>query len=378
VWAGSLSACQLVIEGLNQGVTGFLRWEFKPYGASWQNFGALTTVSMEHQFEPYRPVYFPHALLCRGALKGGTVLRTVVAGGLDENRVPRVACAAMHLQGVGKCLLLVNDGFQPKQVTLRFSARIPGRDALRFGHLSYDASLPATFTAHPEVVLAGGQATLTLAPRSVHALSTLADFAKADPLPPMPPREEPKYTVREAEGRRERVALMRFNADYEWRVWQSTAGHTQLSTEPEQGQPDNRVCRIAYELVGVKPGGRDEHVVAHTDLLLDGRPRRVSFRVKGDGKGHTLTFLFLDAKGEVYELAERTAVTWTGWKTVEKAVADFGEGWNHWSGDGIVDYPLHGFGFTLTSASPDFAGRGILEIDHVEIVASMPPKAPGE
>ncbi len=376
VWAGSLSTCRLVVEGLNHGVGGFLRWEFKPYGASWQNFGALTTVSMEHQFQPYRPVFFPHALVCRGALKGAVVLKTLVAGGRDENRVPRVACAAMHLRGVGKALLLVNDGFQPKTVALRFSRRIPGRDALRFGHLSYGADLPATLTRHPEVTLTAGQATLTLAPRSVHALSTLADFAKVEPLPPMPPREEPRYSLREVAGRRQRVALMRFNADYDWRVWQSTAGHTALSTAPEHGKPDNRVCRIAYDLVGVRPGGRDEHVVAHTDLLLDGRPRHVGLRVKGDGKGHSLTVVFLDAKGEVFERADRTAVTWTGWKRVETALDTFPDGWNHWSGDGVVDYPLHGFGLVLTSASPDFAGRGLLELDDVQIVASVAPKAP--
>jgi len=371
VWAGSLSTCRLIVEGLNQGVTGFLRWEFKPYGASWQNFGALTTITREHQFEPYRPVFFPHALMCRGALKGGTVLRTVVTGGRDENRVPRVTCAAMHLKGVGKCLLLVNDGFEPKTVTLRFGPRVPHRDALRFGHLSYDASLPETFTKHPEVAIQGGSARLTLAPRSVHALSTLAGFAKVEPLPPLPPREEPKYAVRDVRGRKEMVALMRFNADYEWRVWQSTAGHSVFSTEPEQGKPENRVCRIAYDLVGVKPGERDEHVVAHTDLLLDGRPRRVAFRVKGDGKGHTLAVLFLDAKGEVFEREGRTPVTWTGWKRVELAIDTFPDGWKHWSGDGVVDYPLRGFGLTLTSSAPDFISRGLLEIDDVEIVAAV-------
>jgi len=121
----------------------------------------------------------------------------------------------------------------------------------------------------------------------------------------------------------------------------------------------------------VKPGERDEHVVAHTDLLLDGRPRRVAFRVKGDGKGHTLAVLFLDAKGEVFEREGRTPVTWTGWKRVELAIDTFPDGWKHWSGDGVVDYPLRGFGLTLTSSAPDFISRGLLEIDDVEIVAAV-------
>lgn len=371
VWAGSLSTSRLILEGLNQGVVGFLRWEFKPYGASWQNFGALTTLSREHQFEPYRPVFFPHALMCRGALKGGLVLRTVVAGGLDENGIARVACAAMHLRNVGKSLLLVNDGFHPKTVTVRFSARMPGRDALRFVHLSYDAKLPEALIRHPEVTLKAGQATLTLAPRSVHALSTVAEFAKDAPLPPSPPRLEPHYSIREAGGRKLRVALMRFNADYDWRVWQSTAGHTQFSTQPEQGDAANRVCRIAYEMVGTRPDDRAEHVVAHTDVLLDGQPRRVTLRVKGDGKGHRLTFLFIDAKGEIFERDERAIVNWSGWRRIDQPLATFREGWNHWSGDGVVDYPVRGFGLVLTSAAPTFTGRGLLEVDDIEITAEM-------
>jgi len=369
VWAGTLSACRLVVEGLNAGVAGFLRWEFKPYGASWQNFGALTTASQRHQFEPYRAVFFPHALLCRAAPRGATVLGTAVKGGLDENFVPRVACAALYRRGGGTTFVLVNDGVEPKTVTLRFGPRVPCPVGLKLGHLSYDASLPASFGTHPAVAVTGRQATLTLPPRSVHALSTRADFAAVAPLPPMPPREEPRYSVREADGRKKLVAQMRFNADYEWRVWQSTAGHTEFSTEPEPGQAKNRVCRIAYELVGVKPGERDEHVVAHTDLLLAGRPRRVAYRVRGDGKGHRLTFVFLDAKGEVFEHPARRRVAWEGWQRVDKALDDFPEGWNHWSGDGKVDYPLRGFGFVLTAADAKATGRGLLAIDDVEITA---------
>jgi len=327
-------------------------------------------MSQAHQFEPYRPVFFPHALLCRATTKGAIALKTTVKGGRDENFVPRVAAAALYQRDTGISLLLVNDGFEPKRVTVRLARRVPGRAAMRLAHLSYDAALPATFRAHPELVATNGQATLTLPPRSVHALSTRADFAKVAPLPPMPPRDEPAYSVRTIDGRKEQVALMGFNADYEWRVWQSTAGHTKLATAPERGNAQNKVCRITYELVGVPQGERAEHVVAHTDLLLNGRPRRIACRIKGDGKGHKLSFLFLDAKGEVFEMPHRTRADWTGWRRVEKSLDGFPDDWDHWSGDGKVDYPLCGFGLVLTSAAPTATGRGILALDDVEITAA--------
>jgi len=375
VWAGSLSASRLVIEGIAAGVAGYLRWEFKPYGVSWQNFGALTTLSKSYLFEPYRPVFFPHALLCRAAVRGADVLKTTTLGGVDENGVPRVACVALHQRDTGTALLLVNDGFQPKAVALRFDAAVPGGPALRFGHLSYDASLPETFRRHPDVAVADGKATLTLEPRSLHALSTQAGFADVPPLPPLPPREEPLYTTAKAGNRERETALMRFNADYDWRVWQSTAGHTTFATRPERAEAENRVCRIAYEMVGVKPNERPEHVVAHTDLTTAGRPLRVAFRVFGDAEGHRLSFIFLDAKGEIFEFPEPVTVDWKGWRRVEKAVETFPEGWGHWSGDGVADYPLRAFGFVLTAPSNDYKGRGILEIDDVE-VASEPAAAP--
>jgi hypothetical protein len=92
--------------------------------------------------------------------------------------------------------------------------------------------------------------------------------------------------------------------------------------------------------------------------------------VRGDGQGHRLTILFLDAKGEVFELPTRTAITSKEWQRLEVPVADFPTDWNHWSGDGKVDYPLRGFGFVLTAPlAPAFRGRGTIEIDGVEILS---------
>jgi len=297
VWAGSLSCCRLVVEGLKAGVSGLLRWEFKPYGVSWQNFGALTTLSKRFLFEPYRPVFFPHALLCRTATRGADVLATEVKGGLDENLVQRVTCVALSHRDTGLAIILVNDGFQPKKVALSFDPKLPGGVPARLGHLSYDASLPETFFKHPDLVLANGQAALTLGPRSIHALATREGFTQVPPLPILPPREEPSYTTRKTPAGQEDVATMRFATEYDWRVWQSTAGHTAFSTVPDPDADANSVLRIAYDMIGVKRNQRPEHVVAHTDLIVQGPPRRIACRLFGDGQGHRLTFLFLDAKG---------------------------------------------------------------------------------
>ena len=379
VWAGSLSACRLVIEGLNFGAAGFLRWEFKPYGASWQNFGALTTVSRTHLFEPYRPVFFPHALLCRAMVRGAEVLKTVVNGGRDENGVPRVVCVALHQRDTGHALVLLNDGFAPKRVSIHFDPKVFGRGAVRFGHLSYDASLSSTFQRHPDAVVQDGAITLKLAPRSIHALSTRPDFARVRPLPVLPPREEPKYYVRKSADGVFDVALMRFNGDYDWRVWQSTAGHTTLATRPDRDDPKNRVCRIAYEMRGAKAGQPPEHVVAHTDLILRRRPLRLSARLKGDASGLKLAFLFVDARGEVFQAPTETTITWQGWKRISLVVEGFPANWHHWSGDGKPDYPLMGFGIKLSAPDTGFRGRGILELDDILILSEGPKsKAPSK
>jgi len=369
VWAGTLSVCRLIVEGLNAGVAGFLRWEFKPYGASWQNFGALTTLSQSYLFEPYRPVFFPHALLCRAAVRGSIVLQTVRRGGLDENQVPRVGCAVLWARNAGTAILLVNSGFQPKRVAFAFDPKMPGYAALRFGHLSYDASLPETLAAQPDVAAANGRMELTLPPRSVHALATRADFAKLPPLPALPPRDEPRYTFSKLGDREVQTAHLRFDADYDWHVWQSAAGRTTLQSDLERGKEDNHVCRVAYDFVGVPKGDRTEHVVAHTDLLIGGKPIRVAYRVNGDGQGHRLAFLFVDDKGEIFQHPTSTRIDWTGWQQVQKEITIPLEEWDHWSGDGKVDYPLRGFGFILTAADPTYKGRGILEIDDVAITA---------
>jgi len=375
VWAGSLSTCRLVIEALNYGAAGFLRWEFKPYGASWQNFGALTTVSREHLFAPYRPVFFPHALLCRAMVRGAEVLKTVVNGGRDENGVGRVVCVALQQRDTGHALILLNDGLEPKRARVQFDPKVFGRSAVRFGHLSYDASLPSTFRKHSDVEVKDGAFELTLPPRSVHALSTRPDFADVKPLPTLPPRLEPRYYVRKSDDKLLDVAFMRFNGDYDWRVWQSTAGHSTLATRTEQGEEKNKVCRIAYEMLGVREGQRPEHLVAHTDLILRGRPLRVSARFKGDGRGLKVAFLFVDARGEVFQAPEERAITWEGWKRISLTADNFPEGWHHWSGDGKPDYPLLGFGITLTAPDTTFRGRGILEMDDVLILSEVPKPA---
>ena len=376
VWAGSLSVCRLILEGMNAGAAGFLRWEFKPYGASWQNFGALTSLSREHLFAPYRPVFFPHALLCRAAPRGATVLATRVEGGRDENRVARVTCTALHQRDTGLAIVLVNDGFKPKSVTVRLDPKLALGATPRFGHLSYDASLPESFVKHADATAAQGRLTLTLEPRSIHALATWAAFAKVEPLPELPPRDEPKYTAVKQGGRTFHRAVMEFNVDYEWRVWQSTAGHTTFKTRPERGRDDNGVCRVAYDFVGVKKGERPEHVVAHTDLMVRGEPRGVAYRVCADGQRHSLTFLLIDAKGEIFEYPKPTRIHWEGWRRVETTIELDMKDWRHWSGDGKVDYPLRGFGFTVTAADTAFRGRGILEIDDVQLISEVPPRPP--
>ena len=371
-WAGSLSLARLILDGLNLGVAGFLRWEFKPYGVSGQSYGALTTLTKKHLFAPYRPVFFPHALLCRAARRGSTILHTTLAGGRDENAVARVAAATLYKRDAGLAFLLVNDGFQPKSVVIRFEKDFPEAVAMAFGHLSYDAALPAGFRKHPDAVAAEKQLKLTLGPRSIHALVNRPNFAAVPSLPFLPPRDEPVYTAVAAGNVVRHAATMQFNGDYHWRVWQSTAGHTTFTIQPERGNEANRVLRIAYDFVGIPRGARTEHVVAHTDLLVDGVPKRVSFRLRGDGQAHRIRFLFLDARGEVFEHPAATRIRWQGWQQVARDIELPLTDWNHWSGDGKVDYPLRAFGLTLLAATNAYKGRGLLELDDIQILSEAP------
>ena len=83
-----------------------------------------------------------------------------------------------------------------------------------------------------------------------------------------------------------------------------------------------------------------------------------------------MSFVFLDAKGEVFEMPEPVAIGWTGWRRVERPLANFPEGWGHWSGDGVPDYPLRGLGFVLSAPHTEFAGKGVIQIDDVEVVSA--------
>ena len=286
----------------------------------------------------------------------------------------RVAAATLYKRDAGLAFLLVNDGYQPKSVVIRFEKDFPEAVAMAFGHLSYDAALPAGFRKHPDTVAAEGRLKLTLGPRSIHALVNRPNFAAVPSLPFLPPRDEPVYTAVAAGNVVRHTATMQFNGDYLWRVWQSTAGHTTFTIQPERGNEANRVLRIAYDFVGIPRGARAEHVVAHTDLLVDGVPKRVSFRLRGDGQAHRIRFLFLDARGEVFEHPAATRIRWQGWQQVARDIELPLTDWNHWSGDGKVDYPLRAFGLTLLAATNAYKGRGLLELDDIQILSEAPAR----
>ena len=379
VWTGMLSTTELILRTMQVGVSGFLRWEFRPYGGSGRNFGALTTVNPLKLFEPYRPVYYGHALLARHCDRDSTVLKAELSGGKDENGVARVHAAALLLPDQHLTICLVNDGLAAKTVAITLpDLPLP---AAAFQHLFYDATLPETIQLGKPIEAAKGALLVALKPRSITTLTTRAQGTTRaeleEPLRLAPQRLEPKT---------ERVALPdgtpadRLTWDFErtshWSVYRSSPGKSEVKAEEGPARSGKRSLAIHYDFVTPDEQAGREHIVATTAAHIAGKPLRVTAWVHGDGCGQQFAFLFEDAKGETFHKQAVERVDWKGWKQVTLDTSKIPEGFGHWGkdGDAIVDYPITRFGFGFDEAGPDFFGKGTVYLDDLEILTEAPAK----
>ncbi|NOZ19797.1 MAG: hypothetical protein GXP25_01780 [Planctomycetes bacterium] len=373
VFAGSISTAELVTRGAAAGVNGFLRWEFRVYDNGWRNFGALTSVSKESLFTPYRPVYFPHALLSRYIKKGSDVLEVKTEGGKDENGVPRVHASAFKW-GLNKfSIVLINDGLKPKIVHV--SAKPVAFMRFQLSHLSYDRSLPETITRNANVPVYQGAFDIGLRPRSINVVTTIEKgidpYDLLIPVRLSPPRLEPSYERGTEKGRP--VERVRFGFEHggQWSVWQSSDGHTTMHSTDEMPHSGRRSGRLAYEFVSEKPLKAVEHVFVKSGLLLDGRPLRVSLWVFGNESGHILRVSFTDANGETYQVKKDIPIDFAGWRKIEVGLGGMPANCNRWGGDenGKLDLPIRAFAISLCEKSHKCVGTGTIFIDDIEIVA---------
>ncbi|MEW6357661.1 MAG: sugar-binding protein [Planctomycetota bacterium] len=377
VFAGSISTAELVTRGAAAGVNGFLRWEFRVYDNSWRNFGALTSVSKDRLFTPYPPVYFPHALLSRHIERGSDVLDVKTAGGKDENGVPRVHASAFKW-GLNKfSIVLINDGLKPKVVHV--SAMPLAFMRFQLSHLSYDRSLPETILRNANVPVHQGSFDVGLKPRSINVITTIEDGIEPQdfmaPVRLSPPRLEPSYEQGEENGRPIERVRFGFEQGGQWAVWQSSPGRTTLRSADEMPRSGKRSGRLAYEFVSEKPLKAMEHAFVRTNILLGGRPVRMSLWVFGNESGHILHVNFIDANGETYQVKKEIPIDFAGWRKVEIDLSAMPADCGRWGGDenGKLDLPIRAFAVSFGEKAHEFAGTGTIFLDDIEIVAEAKP-----
>lgn len=374
VFKGSLSLNEFVLRALPAGISGFLRWEFKMYGKSWQNFGALTGLDPKHKFAPYPPVYYPHAMLCRYGPRGAKIVGVKVEGGADDLGSPRVTAAAVipHEGDSDLSVWLNNSGTQPKTVTLILGEHLPKDRELR-GLLFY-APCGHGYKSLPFESEEAGVLMMTLLPRSMGVLTTLeeeADPAKLTPIAQAPARIEPSYHEFENAGFPRLVVQFSFEDPIDWDIWRSSAGKTDFVDTDQDAHDQKRSCAINYECVSTSLAEREEHVVATTPMHLDGIPLELSMYIKGDSQGHILSFLFVDDEGETFETVTKVNVSWSGWRKLSIQFANIPQGWHSWGAkaDGIIDFPLKGFGIQFKERTNAYKGTGSILLDDIRILA---------
>jgi hypothetical protein len=369
IYLGSLSTSELVLRGAQAGVNGFLRWEYKPYAGGWRNFGALTSEVRDKVFIPYRPVYYPHALLCRWVPRGVAVRRTVVEGSEDAQGYERVWATGFAFGQGDMTLVMINDSDTQVEAAIRGMAGKP--DALRF--LYYDASLPETIQVGDRPVMRDGALGVALRPRSISCLTTLARGTSAadlgQPMRVAPRRLEPSYT----EGPDGETATFDFEHAVAWSYWRSSPQTSRIEVSTDDRHDGQRSGRVFYDFTTNEHLAQPEHMIAFTAIELPGPPVKVAAWVKGDGSGHRLTLTFTDTEGEVFSVF-LGAVDWEGWRHVEIPVANFPKGLGHWGGDqdGVPTYPITQLGIGLQERADEYVGSGSLCIDDLQITAGRP------
>ena len=371
VLKGAISLQEFALRALPLGIDGFLRWEFKPYGKSWQNFGALTTLERGYRFAPYAPVFYPHAMLTRYSRKGSKILSVKTIGGTDSLGSPRVNAAAVIPEAEQLTLWLTNSGQVEKSVTLVLGAHQEA--AAKMGGFVYTAKNPQKVSALSITAKEAGTFHCTLPARSSAVFTTLESRdsdALQQPMKLAPKLAEPKYETVEFFGFKRLVAHFNFEEPVEWNIWRSVPSKTSLGLTSETASLGKKSCLLDYEFISSSSGGREEHLVATTPIELPGQLIEMTCRIRGDGSGHLINFLLVDEEGETFECPKQIAVTWKGWKKITIDFRAIPKGWFSWgeASDKVLDYPLRGFGLIFREKNKRITGRGKIHLDDIRIL----------
>ena len=268
-------------------------------------------------------------------------------------------------------LWLTNSGLKAKQLTIdlglhsELSGRLTG--------LLYDAASghdyqSLKFESNEDLL------TCSLPPRCVAALTTLEEAGSADlsaPLKLSPKLLEPTYRSFDLGGFRRELAHFSFEEPVDWEIWRSSPGKSVLERTDHDARHGKASCAIRYEFVSTRTSGREEHLVASTTLDLAALPLEAALRIRGDAAGHVMSLIFLDEQGETFECPNWITIDWEGWRDKSVSFAGMPKKWTHWGArsDGVLDFPLRGFGLIFRETKKGYKGQGLVLLDEVRILA---------
>lgn len=159
-YIGTIANIELVLGGLNSGVTAFSRWS---YNGLWDtSIGYSPFLVDGNKLQPHRSVYYPYSIVTKAVRPGMRVAKCDVIGGNDSAGYKRVHVSALTGDDGAFALIIANDGSEKKTI------RIDGLPEQKLYSYWYGANLPDGLQAGK--VLRPGQTGITIQPMSVTAL----------------------------------------------------------------------------------------------------------------------------------------------------------------------------------------------------------------
>ncbi|MHB0998121.1 MAG: glycoside hydrolase [Armatimonadota bacterium] len=158
-YRGTLANAELVLGGLNNGVTAFARWN---YNGLWDTtIGYAPFLVDGTKLQPHRSVYYPYSILTKAIRPGARVAGCDISGGDDSAGYRRVHATALIGADKSFALVIVNDGNTSKTV------RVTGLPARKLNHYWYGADLPDGLVKGR--TLKSGASEITIPPMSMNA-----------------------------------------------------------------------------------------------------------------------------------------------------------------------------------------------------------------
>jgi lysophospholipase L1-like esterase len=165
----SLSNAEQTVRFINAGMDGELRWNWGRVDSSSFSIHRPFLLGKDGEMVPNPSVIYPEAILSRYIRSGWEVMEITVDGARDENSVPRIWAACLRsTDKKNTTVLLVNDGFEVKELTLD---NMPTK---QFNVLHVTGPIPKGIEQDEPLQFTEGKASINVAPRSIYVLTTMA------------------------------------------------------------------------------------------------------------------------------------------------------------------------------------------------------------